>query len=335
MHLVRNGFWYPMLSPLIEAFLVVGIITMGTGAMQFLQEEAQRKARPISASSVSGNVRLAALRKQEEKLLGELERLPSPDQLPDVDLQALEAARQHLLKQLAKLREEIAPLQAALVEKRQAQGQVDQKQQQLLEELKHLEQQIRELEAQLEKLRYDRRQIEQLKKKLAELLQRLEEAGRRYQDLQEKIAAEKAKQVEEGFRVEVHPRVHMPQGLQREIVVIHQATITPVCEPYFEQLFVPVGKPPVAMQVAVLKQRGPATAEALRPGSEIMQWIDKLDPQRQYVFLFVDAASFETFRAVRALLQKRGIMCGWEPANDVEVLGSGLQGGRSVRTSVQ
>lgn len=333
MRSARNKLGFPMISPMIDVFLAVGIIVLSTGTMQYFQAGLRAQDRPILASLASWGKRLATLRAKYERLLRELECLPSPDELQEVDLQALEAARQRLLEELAALGEEIARLQAALQQAQRKHSQVDQEQQRLFEELERLKQQISDLEAQREKLRYDRQQIEELKKKLAELLKQLQDAQQRFCDLQNKIAAERARQVEGGFRVEVHPRVRAPQGLQREIVVIYQTTVTPVCEPYFERIFAVVGTSRVP--VDRLKRRGPAAAEALRPGSEFMRWIDKLDPQRQYVFLFVDAASFETFRAVRAQLQKGGVMCGWEPAEDVVALGPGLQGGQNVRTDVQ
>lgn len=58
---------------------------------------------------------------------------------------------------------------------------------------------------------------------------------------------------------------------------------------------------------------GPSASEAFQPGSELFEWMKGIGPEREYMFMSMDAHSFETVRAVRTELRKRGMLVGWEP----------------------
>ncbi|MFW6106618.1 MAG: hypothetical protein ACOC8H_00500, partial [bacterium] len=330
----------PMVWHAFDVGLAVAMITLATGVMLYFQQEESKAEASLKLGVLARQgERIAELQTRYEELLRQREQLP--DEVPDAELEALEAARRRMLEELAKLREEQTRLRAALEAAEQQEGLADQQRQRLRDTLRHLQQRIEELEArieeleaQLEKLRYDREQIEKLEQELDDLQRKLEAARARMKDLDDKILAARRRAVEEGFRVEVHPRFEPAAFLKPEFVVIHKSTVTPVREPYYERQVRPEAT------IHQLRRRGPTAREALRPNSEFIRWVEKLDSQSQYVFLLVDPASFEAFRAVRAHLQERGIRYGWDPAEDVQNLGfgSGLEGsgdGQAIEVGTQ
>ena len=66
--------------------------------------------------------------------------------------------------------------------------------------------------------------------------------------------------------------------------------------------------------VATLTRRGGNMSDALAKGSDFLKVVEGLDRKREYVFLVVDPASFETFRTIRAELRRRDIDSGWNPS---------------------
>jgi len=332
----RNERSFPMVWPAIDVCLAVAIITLATGAMQlFRQEEPKTQdSAPLEASVRQAKARMEALQAQYEELLREREKLP--DEVPEAELEKLQAARLRLLEELAKLREEQARLRAALKAAEREESRVDEEcgrvrdaLDRLQREIEKLEARIKELEAQLKKLRFDREQIEKLEKELEALKRKLEEVRKQYVDLQEQIGKAKAERNKPAVVIDVPPRLVAPGDLKREIVIITQATVTPVDEPYYEPVFTEASG--VRIQTGLrFVRRGEALNDALRRGSDFLRWLDTIDRRRQYVLILVGPASFDSFRAVREELRKRKIKCGWDPNKkgnaDVTFVPKGVKG---------
>lgn len=305
---MRNRSCAPLISPLADVLLTLVFITVATGAMHLLQQQSRAKDLPSVASLAVWGQRVNSLLCRYEALSQELGRLPSPDQFPAVDLKALESERQHLLGKLAELRQEIERVEEALQQFQQQHGQVTQEQKRQLKELAKLRQQLKAMEDKMRRMKQDREKMEQLKKALQDLLRRQKETLTKHRDLQENIAAEKAERNQSAVVIKVHPRVHVRRELKRKLVVISQAVVTPVCEPYYA----PEYNAGQLVRVRFVRT-GQSVSEVLKDGSHFMVWLDSLDPQNQYVAMLVDSDSLETFRAVRAEFRKRNIVCGWEP----------------------
>jgi hypothetical protein len=101
--------------------------------------------------------------------------------------------------------------------------------QQQLDELATLQQQIKDLQARLEQVHHDRAESERLAGEFEQMMQELRESRARHLELQERIAALQEKSA---VVIEVHPVITQPDGLRPRSVVISEATVTPVCEPY-------------------------------------------------------------------------------------------------------
>lgn len=319
MYTVRKKRGLPVLWPAIDVCLALAMIALATGAMQLFQQE-ERKTEDsltLEASLSQAKDRIAVLQARYEELLRERDKLP--DQVPEADLETLQAARQRLLEQLERLREEQARLRAALKAAEQEnrladedRGRLRDSLSRLQREIEKLQAQIEELEAQLKKLQYDREQMEKLQKELEDLRRELEKARKPYVDLQEQIGKTKAEREKPAVVIDVPPRLVAPGDLKREIVVITQATVTPVDEPYYQPVYgeVPGGRVQTGFRFV---RCGAAANDALRGGSDFLRWLDTIDRNSQYVSMLVDSASLETFRAVREELRKRKIKSGWEP----------------------
>ena len=304
---MKSSFNKGWLWPVSEVILGLTFIVMGTGALLYSEQHAKPQELPPEVELEKWNRTVKDLRAQYRNLEEELQRLPSPDDLPGVDLNALEARRQRLLERLKKLRQELARQQAALEQQKRQKGELENQRQQLLEELRRLEKRLKELEARMRKMRFDREQQEALQRELENLKRQLAAKQKDYRELQEAIAKERAKRAERTVRIEVHPRVHLCKGKGPAFVFINKAIITPVCEPYF--------RPAADRGGHDFVKAGLPASEALRPGSPVLEWLDSLDNNKQFVFALVDHESFETFRAIRAEARRRGLAVGWEPSD--------------------
>ena len=69
---------------------------------------------------------------------------------------------------------------------------------------------------------------------------------------------------------------------------------------------------------------------ALRDGSTFSQILEALQPDREYLSVFVDGISFGAFRTLRESLRRRGIPFGWEPCRG-DTLVFGTRGRRLAR----
>lgn len=304
-------FGFPLVSPVIDLLLSLVIITVATGAMRHLERQSKLETPP-DVSLARWRATTASLQEQYQTLLRELQRLQASQQLPHADLETIQAERERIEQELKTLKQKLAEIENKLRETTKERSELDEERQKLSDELNRLRKQIEALETQLHNTKEERERIERSKKQLEEMLGRLKEAQKEHRNLEEGIAAEKARQAEQAVVVKIHPRFVTPDNLERELVVISHSTVTPVNEPYYKAVYSEFSGHRVGIGYDFVRP-GAEVSESLRPGSDFLRWLDTLDPARQFVFIFVDSTSFETFRAVRAELRQRKIPCGWEP----------------------
>ena len=94
--------------------------------------------------------------------------------------------------------------------------------------------------------------------------------------------------------METQPRFEMQSNRRAVFVLLSQATVTPVREPYYT-----FRKKDDGTDVATLTRRGGNISDALAKVSDFLKVVEGIDRKREYVFLVVDPASFETFRTIR------------------------------------
>ena len=66
---------------------------------------------------------------------------------------------------------------------------------------------------------------------------------------------------------------------------------------------------------ATRKWEGETVAQLQAPGSVFLDTLNKIKADKQYLSCLLNADSFEAFRAVRQIAQRKGIDVGWEPAD--------------------
>ena len=66
---------------------------------------------------------------------------------------------------------------------------------------------------------------------------------------------------------------------------------------------------------ATRKWEGETVAELQAPGSVFLEMLSKIKAEKQYLSCLLNADSYEAFRAVRQIAQRKGIDVGWEPAD--------------------
>ncbi len=66
---------------------------------------------------------------------------------------------------------------------------------------------------------------------------------------------------------------------------------------------------------ATRKWEGESVPEIQKPGSAFMQYLGKINGNKQYLSCLLNSDSYQVFRVVRQLAQQKGIEVGWEPAD--------------------
>lgn len=185
----------------------------------------------------------------------------------------------------------------------------------------------------LEKLLHQLRDIDKEKAQLAQQLRKLEV---RSIGLKEKVAEARRKQLEgRTIHVQSTPLVNLNTERSPAYVALLKATVVPVAEPYytFSQLIVPRsnGDFELVSKVSRNGSTGESVDEALIEGSDFLNFLEKIDPRKDFVAMLVDSSSFETFRAVRELLRNRGVAFGWLPCSTPSSFYLRSRGGVLVR----
>jgi hypothetical protein len=200
----------------------------------------------------------------------------------------------------------------------EAKQQVQKKNEELSNKVRDKQKQLEALEKEkfaLEELLCQSRNMDKRKAQITEQLRELEGKNIRLKD---KIAEIKRKQLEgRTLQVQSTPMVNLNTERGPKYVSLSKATIVPVCEPYytFSRLIVPCGDGQYE-QVTKVSQNGhpgESVDEALSEGSNLFDFLEKIETSKDFVALLVDSSSFETFRAVRELLRRRDIPFGWIP----------------------
>jgi len=118
------------------------------------------------------------------------------------------------------------------------------------------------------------------------------------------------------IQVERTPLITVRMNRSPVYVALVSSMVTPIGEPYYtlrEKVVERGGGRFETMIEATMKNRGESIDRALSKGSCFYEMLKDIHSKDQYVALFVDSQSFETFRAVRRMLRQRGIPFGWEP----------------------
>ncbi|MCS7304958.1 MAG: hypothetical protein NZ602_07610 [Thermoguttaceae bacterium] len=304
-----------LITPIFDVCLTMTIITLSPGVLQYVQWEQMRHGAEEPGLTQQDIERLRTqyqeLWRRYEDLLVQLRQKASPEEQAPVDIHRLQAAQQDLHNQIEALWQEIERLRQLLEKSRPADAQTQKRREELQRLLEELQREIVQAEEQLKRLCYTKEQLEkinQLKKAIEQLRRQLDEAQKKGGALNEQIARLEAKLRENALVIKVHPRARHPEGMQPYGVIVHQGTLTPIKPPYYEGFRILGGK----ILIRFVRS-GPSASDAFQPGSEFLQWINSIDPKKEYVVFLVAPDSFDTFRVAREELRKRNIACGWEP----------------------
>ena len=153
------------------------------------------------------------------------------------------------------------------------------------------------------------RKADELKARLVEKLHRVDAA-------REEIARIQHEEIRRPIiRTDIAPRFSTDTR-QPVFVLVNRGTVTPIRPPYYAV------EDRENRIVARLVSRGETLDRALKAGSAFRSLVDQVDPQKQYIFLLVDSASFEAFLRTREWLQQHNIACGWDTCNTTTIVGS-------------
>ncbi len=316
-----------LLMPVLDVCLAMTIITLSPGALLYVQHRqvlCSDTARPVVSQQQIDRLRAQQeeLRRQYEQLLTQLHKKPPVDPQPSGKLPDLQRNQQDLNSSIEALRQEIARLRNLLETSQPTDTQTQKRLQELRQLLKDLQNKIAQAQEELKQLQYTREQLEkmkQLQQEIEKLQKEFQQAQQEWNHLQEQIArleAELRRMRENAEIIKVHPRIKYPENMTPKGLIIYKAKLTPITAPYYQRVeeekeLIPGLR--IRMPILRFVREGPPASEALQPGSDFYEWLDQIDPKKEYVFMYVCPDSFQTFAAVREELRRRNILCGWQP----------------------
>ena len=243
---------------------------------------------------------LAAMTKQNEGLQERLEKKEAEASRLDKELvraKAHKSGNHEAKAMLATAREMVRKLRNEV----EHQKRVLRDLQRRSNELKKGEALVRNMHRDLERQTAILRQFEEQNKALSEEIARVQRDR-----LKEQV-----------IRVESTPLISLMTNRKPVYVALANGTVSPIRKPFYnmQHKIEKAGKGQFErVVVASTNRRGETVEMAFTGGSAFSKALRDINPGHEYVALLVDSRSFETFRAVREVLRKRGIPFGWEPS---------------------
>ena len=314
MKRTSNSVSISRLMPGIDLGIMLIVLTCGMAGLSWLTASppaisSEDTAMPVFPEEKAKQI--ADLRKEIERLRHKLEQKEGEAQQFQAALDKAEADSPNL-----------AATRNRRAESRHDLEKLRQRFKDLKNRLHELEQEVGDLTQKKGRLEQLRKAIGEIKRQMQQLAAALEQLKQASKTLRNDINEMRATPIEHPtVRIDFYPVFTAETKRESMFVVLAEGMVTPMRKPYYTSMTLPGSRRWSRVRHAE------SIEQALAQGSAFLKLLGEIDRKSEYVFLVVDSSSFETFRKVRELLQRRGIPFGWDANNNTANIGFGPGGG--------
>lgn len=289
--------------PVIDFALLILLSIFGTAGQSWIKNHQNDQAAlgQKETSAVAIRPRLAELAEEAAR--------------KEAEIQAKKKQASALQEEILSFRTRLDEVQAKLEE----QARRAERDREMKEEIERLKEYYSRLERERESLSEKCNRL----KKLEEEMKQTTDQIRKAQAASAALACEIKAIIKEAqdrpvIRVEGTPLMDTQVQKAPVYVALVQGAALPVREPYFHMDTIVTdcgeGRFETVIKAAPVQGGFPISA-GFQDAPELRHFFSSLDPEKDYVALLVDSASFAAFRVLRQELRQMGMPFGWEPCS--------------------